>query len=570
MDKPTRVPHEYMQTIPSYNELDMLRAAKSRYDLARLLNIEVQFLTRVLYEKPYRNRYRTFEIPKKNGGKRVITAPDKKLAEIQSRLAKVLYNCRAEIAKTEASTVASSYGFEKNRSALHNARKHIGRRYVFNFDLKDFFPSIHIGRVKGFLIKDRNFELNEDIALLISQIACHEGRLPQGSPLSPIISNMVAQVLDRRLRKFGNIERCSYSRYADDITFSTNMKDFSDRIAEFQDKKWKVAQPLEKLINKSGYKINHSKTRMQQSHQRQIVTGLTVNSKPLPNIDYRKQTRAMCHSLFNKGKYSIDSNEFDISVSPKNIRPIKGRISYVAHTAQQSKEDDTVELSVERLQRRFVYFESFVLREQAIIIPEGITDRLYLKMAFRHKELIPKHLLKDGEKLKLEVFNPTRSKRDYLKIGDGAQQIKNFMFKYVELKETYKFYPGNSAIIGLLDSDKEGLTVLRILEKKFNAERLSESSWFLGDNLYIVCLNHNGESQEIENYFPYKLLEKTIEKRKFELISKTGDTYSKKEFAKFIVPKYATKSDFEEFKKIFASFEECVLHNIEYHKANSK
>lgn len=550
-----------MQTIQLPSQLDFLKAAKTRHDLALILGVEIQFFTRVLYERPYKSRYSTFYIPKKNGELRKIIAPDKKLSEIQSRLAAVLYDCRAEIAKIEASTMASSYGFEKKRSPIHNARKHLARRYVLNFDLKDFFPSIHIGRVKGVLIKDRNFELNPNIAMLISQIACHEGRLPQGSPLSPVISNMVAQILDRRLRKFANIARCSYSRYVDDITFSTNLRDFPKSVAEFKDGSWQLSKSLAKIVEKAGYEINHSKTRMQERHQRQIVTGLTVNSKPLPNVDYRKNTRAMCHKLFNEGKYWIAENKYDISKNPKHIRPIKGRVSYISHIAQQSKDADAGELSVEKLQKKFVHFESFVLRKRAIIIPEGVTDRLYLKMAIRHKELIPKSLVESDEKLKFEIFNPTRSKRNYLKVGDGAQQIKDFMFRYITLKKNYKFYPGNTAIIGLLDSDSEGLKVLKKLENNFQVTTLSDSSLYLGNNLYIVCLNHNGENKEIENYFPYKLLEKKIDGRAFELISKTGETYSKKEFAKFVVPKFAAKSDFEEFKKIFNSIDECIKHN---------
>jgi len=505
----------------------VLKSASNVYDLAGILNVETQFLTRVMYSRPYRARYTTFSIPKKNGGSRLITAPDKKLSEIQKRLADVLYDCRTQIAKTEAGSIASSYGFEKNKAPIHNARKHIGRRYVLNFDLKDFFPSIHIGRVKGFLINDRNFSLNEDVALLISQIACHEGSLPQGSPLSPIIANMVAQILDRRLRKFANIARCSYTRYVDDITFSTNLREFPKDVAEFTKGNWQIGTPLEKVIKRAGYQINHQKTRMQQSHQRQMVTGLTVNSKPMPNIDYRKRTRAMCDKLFNEGCYRIGVEEFNISKKPKHIKPIKGRIGYISHISRQSKPDGAGELSVEKLQKKFVYFESFVLREKAIIIPEGITDRLYLKMAIRHKELIPKSLIESDKKLKFQIFNPTRSKRDYLKIGDGAQQIKNFMFNYLDRKQSYKFYPGNSAIIGLLDSDKEGNGVFKVLEKQFNSKRLSKSSLYLGENLYVVSLNHNGEDKEIENYFPYKLLEKKIDNRTFELISENDDTYSK-------------------------------------------
>ena len=104
------------------------------------------------------------------------------------------------------------------------------RRWVFNLDLEDFFPSINFGRVRGFLLKNRDFRAeSEHRATVISQIACHENSLPQGSPCSPVISNLVAHLLDMRLVRLASSVGCTYSRYADDLTFSTNKKIFPCR-----------------------------------------------------------------------------------------------------------------------------------------------------------------------------------------------------------------------------------------------------------------------------------------------------------------------------------------------------
>ena len=130
----------------------------------------------------------------------------------------------------EAQTIA--HGFKRNRSIITNAKQHRNRRHVFNVDLEDFFPSINFGRVRGYFIRDSSFALDKDVATVIAQIACHENALPQGSPCSPVISNLIAHVLDMHLVNLASMVGCTYSRYADDLTFSTNKESFPPEIAE--------------------------------------------------------------------------------------------------------------------------------------------------------------------------------------------------------------------------------------------------------------------------------------------------------------------------------------------------
>ena len=122
----------------------------------------------------------------------------------------------------------------KKRSILTNATLHKRRRYVLNLDLEDFFPSITFGRIRGFFIKDKHFALQEKVATVIAQIACFNNELPQGSPCSPVLSNLIGHLLDTRLARFARLYKCTYSRYADDITFSTSRKDFpAELVARF-------------------------------------------------------------------------------------------------------------------------------------------------------------------------------------------------------------------------------------------------------------------------------------------------------------------------------------------------
>jgi hypothetical protein len=165
-----------------------------------------------------------------------------------------------------------AHGFKRGRSIITNAQQHRHRRWVFNLDLKDFFPSINFGRVRGFFLKNRDFALQSRVATVIAQIACHGDSLPQGSPCSPVISNLVANVLDMRLVKLASESGCTYSRYADDLTFSTNKKNFPPDIALLaktkpgQNHKWIPGSALKKVIQRTGYRINSRKNRMMYRH----------------------------------------------------------------------------------------------------------------------------------------------------------------------------------------------------------------------------------------------------------------------------------------------------------------
>src|SRR5689334_3298786 len=122
--------------------------------------------------------------------------------------------------------------------------------------------------------------------------------LPQGSPCSPVISNLIGHVLDVRLVRLAAKNGCRYSRYADDLTFSTSKPTFPSSIAVCLDPQmhiWAPGKALSKLILHSGFDINHDKTRMQYRNSRQEVTGLTVNRKVNVRRTYRRRVRVMTH-----------------------------------------------------------------------------------------------------------------------------------------------------------------------------------------------------------------------------------------------------------------------------------
>ncbi|HEX8378785.1 MAG TPA: reverse transcriptase family protein [Pedobacter sp.] len=295
-------------------EIDHIQKAfhkmKSKADLLVLLNYSKRFiyghaarpfdLRQLNYnatDKANPSRYTKFVIKKKSGNERVIYAPAKGLKSIQK--------CLNLILQCVFTPHPAANGFITEKSIVSNARNHIGRNYVFNIDLKDFFPSIDQARVwKCFQIEP--FFLNENnknvaLAGLLASICCTEMEverestegqlekvfknvLPQGAPTSPTISNIVCRRLDTILtgvaKRFGLV----YSRYADDITFSSSHNVFQAG-GEF-------IKEVERVIGNQNFAINTSKTRLQRPEYKQEVTGLIVNSSLNTPRRYRKQLRA--------------------------------------------------------------------------------------------------------------------------------------------------------------------------------------------------------------------------------------------------------------------------------------
>jgi RNA-directed DNA polymerase len=206
---------------------DELRVAfgglTSKRDVAGLLEVDYPVLAYHLYKSPRDSRYKTFNIPKKSGGLREITAPVTPLKIIQRKLNQVLqavYRPRYSV-----------HGFTRRKNVRTNAQQHSGQKYVFNIDLSDFFPSINFGRVRG-LFMSGPFDHNAEVATILAQICCFDGRLPQGAPTSPVISNMICSKMDGELQQLAKTHRCYFTRYVDDMTFSTSLPYFPKQIGE--------------------------------------------------------------------------------------------------------------------------------------------------------------------------------------------------------------------------------------------------------------------------------------------------------------------------------------------------
>lgn len=232
-------------------------------------------------------RFHTFTIPKKNGKMREISAPHRTLNNI-------LHFLNILLGKIYEPNV-SAMGFVPKRCIVDNARMHVGHNYVFNMDLKDFFTSISEARVVARL-QCPPFNFNKKLALTIGglcaiRIEDENGKirfvLPQGAPTSPLLSNAVCDNLDKKLRGLAKKYGLHYSRYADDITFSS-MHNVYQNDGVF-------IREVQTIISEQGFTINETKTRLQKKNRRQEVTGLTVNSKPNVAHLYIHDLRCILH-----------------------------------------------------------------------------------------------------------------------------------------------------------------------------------------------------------------------------------------------------------------------------------
>jgi RNA-directed DNA polymerase len=364
-----------------------------REDIAELLEIRDYQLRYHLYIFPIEKAYKEFKIPKRSKGYRLIHAPRTSLKIIQRKLNQVL-NC---IYQPKPST----YGFTVGKSIIGNAEKHLQQKCVLNLDIKDFFPSINFGRVRG-LFMAHPYNCPKEVATVLAQICCHDNKLPQGAPTSPTISNMICARMDSQLQYIARKHRCIYTRYADDITFSTSKSRFPGLLAFYSGREGKfvLGEDLREIIEQNGFLVNESKVRLRTQHQHQEVTGITVNKKLNVRRKYVRQIRAMLHAW---EKYGLELAQEEFSKKRKlagseiSFRDVvKGKIEFLGNVKgegdsiyvkflEKLKQLAPELISNQKLEQARAQLEKSKHEEKltCIIWTEGKTDVMHLKAALK-------------------------------------------------------------------------------------------------------------------------------------------------------------------------------------------
>ncbi len=581
------------------SKLEYLRQITTKRDFAILLGVKPSFLTNVLYRLKPATQYILFTIPKKNGGTRTILSPSDRLKSIQSSLSKLLLDCIDEInepkrTKKRTYKQALSHGFVRNCSIMTNAMMHLNKKNVLNIDLKDFFDSFNFGRVRGFFIKNNHFQLDPAIATVIAQIACYDNKLPQGSPCSPVITNLITHSLDIRLASLARKHSCIYSRYADDMTFSTRKSVFPRQIMRQEEDQFITGKKLKSEIVRAGFSINEKKTRIQYKDSRQDVTGLIVNKKPSIKKEYWRTVKSQCNSLFHTGIFIKKTSKGE---EEGNINELEGQLNFIDqvdyfnrlrqkpplnHIYQFAKHSiNTTPLlsGREKTLSKFLYYRLFYGNIHPTILCEGKTDNIYLKSAINmlandYPTLASAKTTGSAYKLLIRFVEYSKRTRFLLGLYGGAPYLSYFINKF---DKHFKFYnaptPKHPVII-VLDNDSGCLNIVSNLKRiktaialpttiKKDDYRNAEFIYVI-HNLYIVLtpLSPKGEDTDIEYLFDDVTRLKQHDGKYFNTADKRDDKtdLSKDSFAKHIVKAQKISIKFDGLKPLLDRISSAITH----------
>jgi RNA-directed DNA polymerase len=387
---------------------------------------------------------------------------------------------------------------------------------------------------------------------------------------------------------------CIYTRYADDLTFSTNKRCFPRSIALQSDNDnhvWIPGSELLRLVTHSGFAINQKKTRMQYCCSRQEVTGLVVNKKVNIRREYRHNTRAMAHHLFKKGSFLLpisekDANgDYSLEMKLGRLNQLHGRLGFIdgidrfnieiLSTAKESQIK-----SKETIYRRFLFYKEFYAASKPVLICEGWTDYVYIETALRElASNYPLLVSLDGDgksTFLIKRFKESRSHTaEILGIKGGTGDFKKFIPSY---KNEFAHFsaPGmEEPVILLVDNDTAGKEVLgavvNMVKKNVRAKKGNNEPFIhVHRNLYLILTPLQGDQKEsqIEDLFNASTLEVKIDGKSFSPSNEdaTETTYGKAVFARKVVEEMASSINFEGFVPLL----DRIVKVIEHHYAQRK
>lgn len=507
--------------------MNKLKQLETKDNFASLLGFKnSKYINYILYSVGTDHLYKTFSIPKKNGGERIIHAPKEKLKRLQRKLAAVLWDCYVESLEIKSKNKkfkipAISHAFEKDKSIITNAQIHRNKKYVLNVDLKDYFDSFNFGRVRGFFLKDATFKVPEEIATVIAQIACYKGKLPQGAPSSPIITNLIANILDYRIVKIAKKYRFSYTRYADDMTFSTN-RDLSSNKSRASKELQHFMEELENVITSSGFKINPKKTRLSDETQRQEVTGLIVNKKVGVKREYIKNTRAMAFKLYKDEKFEIDGKQ-------GTMEQLTGRFAFILQISQYN---NYLLYKKSLVENNFEYQKNLLGRNSS----KKSASKYYWKYIFYNRDLRKELFYNKRHKkysLPQEFYSINEAEKEtYMSLFDSREkEYKKFLF--------YKYFFGNDKPMIVTEGKTDSKYIKAALKKlykrypelieKINGKFIFKIDFLKHSNTaeYLFYVPEGGEGFKYwYNYFSSKI-PSNIFKQKFPIKDLGQDIYHK-------------------------------------------
>jgi len=259
---------------------------KSVKELAALMHLDVRRLN-LLVSRPERF-YHGYRIPKRHGGWRLIHSPSKEMKAVQAWILRNILD------KLSTSQYATAY--VKERGLLDNVSPHSSNRYFLSVDIRNFFPSVGSFRVRHLF---ETVGYSKLAANNLTRLCSHFSRLPQGAVTSPALSNLICLRLDRRLAGLVSRRNVVFTRYADDITLSTNNRNVLPRLLPL----------VYRILREEGFVPHEQKTRMLGPRTKCVITGLVKNSSdPRFGIGRKKKIamRAAMHNFLAHGRVHPD------------------------------------------------------------------------------------------------------------------------------------------------------------------------------------------------------------------------------------------------------------------------
>jgi len=472
-----------------------------------------------VYWKKGHNKYTKLVINKANGKPRTIHNPSKRLKIIQRKALEKLQVVKKFQPRSHA------HGFAQGKSIITNAAFHQKSKRIIKMDLKDFFPSIHFGRVRGMFMA-YPFEFGEKAATIMAQLACLDdkiGILPQGGPLSPYIANMMCRRLDKKLAEVARSHRCHFTRYADDITFSTN--DVSQNNING------LIKETSSIIESEGFVVNKDKTKILTPEERQVVTGIIINDGINVNRRYVRNLRA---TLRNCDKDGIESqierkifrdnrssrpNLYASLYHPSKIyflRHLFGKISFYGSVVLSNNQDEKNKKNP-TLYKRIQTYENILFKFYKLIkkpeekVDSQFIDSVHTLLSKRPnlvEQLTLHNKIKGIRKRALNDFSSETLTQNRLKELDSKENLHDLDFFIEELKKDdpriFTYYSRMPSLedskyalkkmlkFPLIDINKTRI-VLKSLKEGNLKKLVHDDSILVKDCYAILCDNYESE-----------------------------------------------------------------------------
>jgi RNA-directed DNA polymerase len=352
---------------------DLLLRASVDYFCRNVFGEQYSALKGILYPAP---PYRTFLLAKRSGSYRVIQEPRQRLKDLQLK-------ALAYIDAKAGPPKPCVHGFLPARSIVTNARHHLnGNPYhLLNLDLQDFFPSINFYRARG-VFRKQPFLLGHDVATVLAQMCTFRNELPQGAPTSPAISNLVCRSLDRDLIALARRHRSTYTRYADDLTFSFSVRESSrlpENLCSLDSGVATLGRELKSIVEEQHhFRVNEKKTRISTRHSRMEVTGVKINEFPNVRREFLDRIRGALHAWEIYGYANAQAAWLD-RIDKTRKEPLGKRV-----WSRQTRTGSSPEL------KRVLWGRLLYVR-----MVRGRDDALYTRLAERFNALIAKEKSSD-------------------------------------------------------------------------------------------------------------------------------------------------------------------------------